>query len=265
MRGRQSARGPQRGSNIEITLPLTFDEAVFGTSKEISLTRTVACEVCGGSGAKPGADTHTCKTCGGSGEIHTQENTIFGRMMSSQECPECHGKGTSADETCTHCGGSGYEQKKTKIRIDVPAGVDDGMMMTLRREGNAGRNGGPAGDLLVQFDVQPSKLYVRSGSDLYLDVSINMVEAATGCTIEVPTLDGAVRQKIPEGTQPGTIFRLKGKGVKQLRANRYGDLYVQVHVVIPKRTSGRLQKQLRDYAEKAKLPAPAFGRPQSAF
>lgn len=265
MRGRTPKRGPQRGTNIEVSLPLTFDEAAFGTSKEITVVRTERCEACSGSGAKPGSGTHTCKTCGGTGEVHVQENTIFGNVVRSQECPDCHGKGTVADEACAQCGGDGFERKRTKIRIDVPAGVDDGMMMTLRGEGNAGADGGPPGDLFVQFSVQPSRLYERSGSDLYLDVSINMVEAATGCTIEVPTLDGAVRQKIPEGTQPGTIFRLKGKGIRQLRSSRYGDLYVRVNVVIPKRTSGRLQRLLKDYAEKAKLPDPEFSKPKNAF
>lgn len=265
MRGRTSNRGPQRGTDIEVTLPLTFEQAAFGTSREISVSRTVACKACGGSGAKPGTDKHTCKTCGGSGEIRQQENSIFGSVISSHECPDCHGKGTITDEPCEQCGGDGYEQKKTRISVDVPAGVDNGMIMTLRGEGNAGRNGGPPGDLLVRLKVEPSPLYVRSGSDLYLDASINMVEAATGCQIEVPTLDGTVRQKIPEGTQPGTIFRLKGKGIKQLRGNRYGDLYVRVQVVIPKRSSGRMQRLLRDYAEKAKLPRPAFGRPKDAF
>ncbi|MBD5559472.1 MAG: molecular chaperone DnaJ [Clostridia bacterium] len=258
-------RGPQRGADLEYTMHLTFEEAAFGVSKEISLMRTVACHTCGGSGAKPGSGRHACTTCGGSGEIRSQENSIFGTMIRSRECPDCHGKGTITEDPCEVCGGNGTVRERTTIRIDVPAGVDDGMVMPLRREGDAGPDGGPPGDLYVRFAVAPSPLYVRSGSDLYLDVSINMVEAATGCEVQVPTLDGAVRYKIPEGTQPGTVFRLKGKGIRQLRSNRNGDLYVRANVVIPKRTSGRLERLLNSYADKAKLPEPKFGRPKDAF
>ena len=264
MRSSQT-NGPQQGASLRVNLRITFEEAAFGTSKEIEIKRTVQCSACGGTGAKPGTERKTCPTCNGTGEITEQENTLFGSYLNRRVCPTCKGQGTIAEESCTQCGGDGTERKTVKIRVDIPAGIDDGQILTMRGEGNAGKNGGPAGDLLIQVTVLPSKLYVRRGYDLELDLDISMVQAALGETVQVPTLDGAVRYKIPEGTQPGTIFRLKGKGIKHLHTNRTGDLYVRVNVTIPKKTGVRAAKLLKEYAEKAKLAPSEFKKPKDIF
>ena len=264
MRSSQT-NGPQQGASLRVNLRITYEEAAFGTSKEIEIKRTVQCSACGGTGAKPGTERKTCPTCNGTGEITEQENTLFGSYLNRRVCPTCKGQGTIAEESCTQCGGDGTERKTVKIRVDIPAGIDDGQILTMRGEGNAGKNGGPAGDLLIQVTVLPSKLYVRRGYDLELDLDISMVQAALGETVQVPTLDGAVRYKIPEGTQPGTIFRLKGKGIKHLHTNRTGDLYVRVNVTIPKKTGVRAAKLLKEYAEKAKLAPSEFKKPKDIF
>lgn len=265
MRDASRSRGPQQGASLRASLRLTFEEAAFGTTKEISLTHTVVCEACGGSGAKPGTGRHTCPTCNGSGEIRTQSNTLFGSVVNVEECPTCHGEGTIPDETCEACGGKGFEQKTEKISLDIPAGVDDGQTISVRGKGNAGVNGGPPGDLIVFLTVKPSKQFARVGYDLYIDLTINMIQATLGDEVEVPTLDGAVRYKVPEGTQPGTVFRLKGKGIKHLHSNRIGDLFVRVNVNIPKRLPERQKKMLRDFAAKAKLGKNEFKKPGEAF
>lgn len=185
--------------------------------------------------------------------------------MSIRECPTCHGEGTIPDEKCDSCHGSGYEEKTEKISVDIPAGVDDGQVLTVRGKGNAGINGGPPGDVLIYLMVKPHKLFQREGYDLYVDLSINMVQATLGDEVEVPTLEKPVRYKIPEGTQPGTIFRLKGKGIQHLHSIRTGDLFVQVNVTIPKRLPERQKKVLRDFASKAKLGKNEFKKPGKAF
>lgn len=257
--------GPQQGASLRVGLRITFEEAAFGTSKEIEIKRTVQCTACGGTGAKPGTERKKCPTCHGSGEITEQENTLFGSYLNRRVCPTCRGEGTIAEEACTHCKGDGMERKTVKIRVDIPAGINDGQILTMRGEGNAGKNGGPAGDLLIQVTVQPSKQFIRMGYDLGLDLVINLEQAVLGDTVEVPTLDGSVRYKIPEGTQPGTIFRLKGKGIKHLHTNRTGDLYVRVNVEIPKKTGIRAAKALREYADKAKLKPAEFKKPKDVF
>lgn len=262
---RSQPNGPQQGSSLRVNLRITFEEAAFGTSKEIEIKRTVVCSACSGTGAEPGTQKKTCPTCNGTGVITEQENTLFGSYTNRRVCPTCHGEGKIAEEACHHCKGDGTERRTVKIRVDIPAGIDDGQILTMRGEGNAGKNGGPAGDLLIQVTVLPSRQFIRVGYDLEMELEINMVQAALGDTVEVPTLDGAVRYKIPEGTQPGTIFRLKGKGIRHLHTNRNGDLYVRVVVTIPKKTAGRHAKLLREYAEKAKLPPLEFKKPKDAF
>lgn len=257
--------GPRQGASIRLSERITFAEAAFGTDREVSYMRTEDCTACGGSGAKPGTSRHTCTRCGGTGQIREQRNSLFGSMTTVEECPECHGQGTVPDEACDMCNGSGIIRKQTRVRVDIPAGIADGQIITLRGEGNAGINGGPAGDLQIVISVKPDKLFERVGYDLLLDLEINMVQAALGAEVEVPTLDGKLRYKIPEGTQSGTIFRLKGQGIKHLGSTRKGDLYVKVDVRIPKRLNEKQKKLLRGFADKTRLQKPEFSKPKERF
>lgn len=272
MRGRthQNTRnGPQRGQDIRIALDITFEEAAFGVKKEISLKRVESCEACGGSGAKKGTKKKACKACNGTGEERIQQNTIFGSITNVQPCRECGGEGSIAEEPCAECSGKGTITVTRNITIDVPAGIDNGQILSLRGEGNAGKNGGPRGDLRVHVNVSPDKLFERVGSDLYVDLKINMVFAALGGDVEVPTLEEKVRYKVPAGTQSGTMFRLKGKGIKQLNSSRTGDLYVRVTVEIPKDLTHKQKKLLKELAEekdllgRSKLAENEFSKPRA--
>lgn len=254
-------RGPQRGSTIRLQMRITFDEAAFGTTKDVTFSRVESCKECAGSGAKPGTGSHTCERCGGSGQVRTEQRSIFGTVASVEECPDCHGKGTVPDEACSACRGTGTITRKVREHIDIPAGVDSGQVLTLRGQGNAGENGGPPGDLMIVISVKPSRLFRRVGYDLELELSINMAEAALGTEVEVPTLDGKVRYRIPEGTQSGSVFRLKNLGVQHLHSPQKGDLYIRVNVVIPKRLSEKQKKLLRSFADKTKLQKPEFSKP----
>lgn len=259
-------RGPQRGADLRVNLRITFEEAAFGTKKTIHVTRTEKCEECGGTGEKRGTGRHTCHRCGGSGEVREPQQSFFGGQTSIvRECPECDGRGTVADEPCAACRGKGTVQKTRTITVTIPAGIDNGQGLNLPGEGQAGEQGGPPGDLLVYVTVKPDRLFMREGSDLLLVMEISMVQAALGDTIEVPTLDGHVRHKIPEGTQPGTVFRIRGKGIKNLNSSRVGDLLVRVEVTVPKRLTEKQKKLLKDFAAKARLPKVEFRKPREGF
>lgn len=261
---RSRPAGPQKGPDIRVNMKITFEEAAFGVKKEIALNRTEACGECGGTGAKDGKK-HTCPTCNGSGQERVSQQSIFGNFVNVQTCSTCGGEGSIADQPCSACKGAGTNTKQRNIAVNIPAGIDNGQVITMRGEGNAGRRGGPAGDLQIYISVKPDKLFERMGYDLYLDLSINMVQAALGEEIEVPTLDGKVRYKIPEGTQPGTVFRLKGKGIKNLNSTRMGDLYVRANVEIPKRINDKQKKLLQEFAAKAKMTQNEFSKPKDAF
>lgn len=261
MRSRPS-NGPQRGSNIRVRMKLTFDEAAFGTSKEIKITRKEECTACKGTGGKDGSERRTCPTCGGTGEERVQQNTVFGNMINVQTCHQCHGEGTVVDNPCDKCNGTGTITKTQTLSVKIPAGIDNGQVLTVRGEGNVGKRGGPAGDLLVEISIKPHKLFERVGSDLLLDLKINMVDAAIGEEVEVPTLKEKVRLKIPEGTQSGTVFKLKGQGIQHLNSSRMGDLFVKVNVEIPKRVNEKQKKLLNEFASKAKLVKNEFSKPK---
>lgn len=261
MRSR-SATGPQRGSNIRVRLKLTFEEAAFGTSKEIKITRKEECAACKGKGTKDGSERRTCPTCNGTGEERVQQNTIFGSMVNVQTCHQCNGEGSIADNPCDKCNGNGYVSKTQTLSVKIPAGIDSGQVLTVQREGNIGKRGGSTGDLLVEISVKPHKLFERVGNDLLLDLKINMIDATLGEEVEVPTLKEKVRYKIPEGTQSGTVFKLKGQGIKYLNNSRFGDLYVKVIVDIPKHVNDKQKKLLSEFASKAKLVKNEFSKPK---
>lgn len=235
--------GPARGSDVEATLRITFEEAAFGVKKEVNIGRREACEHCHGTGAKPGSSVKTCPTCGGSGQVRQQQNSMFGSFMNITTCPNCRGQGKIIEDPCEVCRGSGHVQQNRKISINIPAGIDNGQVITLSGQGDAGEKGGPAGDLLVYIQVRPHKTFRREGVNLYMEMPISFGQAALGCELEVPTLDGKVKYSIPAGTQTGTTFRLRGKGIKYLRQDLYGDLFVKMNVQIPRKLTEQ-QKQL---------------------
>lgn len=237
------ANAPQRGSDIRVGLTLTFEEAAFGVQKKINVRRVENCSACNGTGAKDGKAFKTCTNCNGTGHVTQVQRTPFGQFSSTGVCPVCKGKGRVVTETCKSCGGQGRIERIREITVNVPAGIDNGQTITYAGEGNGGRNGGERGSLVVEIAVRPHKLFRRAGSDLQLEVPITIAEAALGCTISVPTLKGAQELKIPEGTQSGTVFKLRNCGIKKLRGSDSGDLYVKVVVEVPKSLS-REQKDL---------------------
>lgn len=240
---------PRQGSDLQYTLDLTFNEAIFGLEKSIRYNREDECAVCHGTGAKPGSQPETCPKCHGSGVINVERQTPLGRMMSQQACDECHGTGKIIREKCESCHGAGRMIKSHSVKVTVPPGVEDGQQMRLSGQGEAGYNGGPYGDLYVVFNVEDSPVFERDGSEIYYDHHITFVQATLGDEIEVPTVHGRVKLKIPAGTQTGTTFRLKGKGAPKLRGTGNGDQQVTVHVDTPTKLTEEQKKLLRQFAE----------------
>ena len=246
---RSSARrGPQRGSNVSAEVTVSFEEAAFGCEKEINLYRIETCPDCSGSGAKAGTEVTTCSVCGGRGQVTTTQRTILGNMQTVTTCSACGGKGKIAKEPCPKCAGKGRVKKGRKIKVKIPAGIDDGQTISLSGQGNAGEQGAPNGDLYVSVYVKPSQIFERNGFDVSYKMDISFAEAALGATVEVPTLDGKVKYEIPEGTQPGTVFRFKGKGIPYLKRNGRGDQYIMVNVVVPKKLSNKQKELLKEFA-----------------
>lgn len=247
--GGNRRNGPTRGADLEYVLNLTFEEAIFGVEKEISISRKEKCESCRGTGAKAGTSTKVCPTCNGTGQIRVQKQTPIGSFVSTSTCDRCKGKGKIVEEACTSCNGNGRVKKSRKITVKIPAGVDTGNVMPLRGQGEHGSNDGPAGDLYVRINVAPSKKFTRKGNDIYIDAHISMSKAALGVEITVPTVDGDVKYAIPAGTQSGTKFRLKGKGVPRVNSNIRGDQYVRVVVDIPKNLNDKQREALKVFME----------------
>lgn len=248
--GRSRRRsGPEKGSDIKYSMSISFEEAAFGVEKEIRVNRSEKCEHCDGTGAKPGTSKKTCPTCNGSGEIKQAQRTPFGTMMNVRTCGTCHGQGSIIETPCSKCNGSGEFKKTKQISIKIPAGVDDGSAIRLTGEGELGLRGGPRGDLYVVINVIPHKLFRRDGYDVYCEMPITFVQAALGDDVEVPTLDGKVKYKITEGTQSGTVFRLKEKGIPRLRSNGRGDQYIKVLVEVPKKLSDKQKELLKEFAK----------------
>jgi len=220
-------------------------------NKSLSLERETTCSTCDGKGAKSDSDIVTCDGCGGSGQVTRSQRTPFGVFQTASACPTCGGEGKKIVNPCSKCHGSGSVLNKTKLSVDIPAGVDAGSRLRLAGEGEAGKKGGPSGDLYAFLHVKPHKIFQRDGLDLYSDVPISFIQATLGDEIEVPTLDGKAKMKIPAGTQPGTMFRLKGLGIKSLRGFGVGDQKVRVDVKIPKSLSKTQKQLLRNYAKES--------------
>ncbi len=230
---RRSRNAPRRGADLSTRIKLTFEEAVFGTEKEIDITRNEKCSVCSGSGAEPGSRPTTCQTCKGAGEVRQVQQTFLGQMVQVVTCPTCGGRGEMIDKPCTNCRGTGLERKTTRKKVNIPAGIDNGNQVRMIGEGQPGANGGPNGNFYIEIEVAPHKFFRRNGYDILLDIDINMAQAALGDEITIPTLDGDVKLRIPAGTQPGRVFRLKEKGVPILQRTERGNQMVTVNVQIP--------------------------------
>ncbi len=235
--GSRRRNAPRRGADLSYALTLEFEEAVFGVDKEIEITRDETCSRCHGSGAEPGTSPTTCANCGGKGEVRQVRQTFLGSMVQVTTCPVCQGKGTTIQSPCNVCRGSGTERKTTKKLVHIPAGVDNGTQIRLAGEGQPGANGGPVGNLYIEIRVKPHKFFRRRQNDIQLDLNINVAQATLGAEIEVPTLDGKEKLVIPSGTQPGRIFKLRGKGVPHIRSSSRGDQLVIVGVEIPNQVS----------------------------
>lgn len=240
---------PQRGDDLEYTLRLKFEEAIFGVEKEISIDKKEKCEKCNGTGAKEGTSPETCDKCGGSGQMRVQRNTPLGSFVSVTTCDKCGGTGKIIKEKCVHCGGNGTVRRRKKIKINIPAGVDTGNVLPIRGQGEPGKNGGPSGDLYINIMVEPHPNFKREGINIYIDTHISFGKAALGAEIKVPTVDGPVKYKVPAGTQPGTVFRLKGKGVPRINSKSRGDQYVKVIVDVPKDLNDGQKKAILDFME----------------
>ncbi|MDR3304474.1 MAG: molecular chaperone DnaJ [Clostridiales Family XIII bacterium] len=248
--GTRRKNGPRKGRDLQQGMRITFREAAFGTKKKIRLKRQSDCPSCGGTGAKDGTAKHTCETCHGSGQVQTQQNTPFGAFTNIGPCPTCRGKGEVIDTPCPECGGTGKVMKEVTLSVDIPAGVDSDSVIPLRGQGEPGTNGGPAGDLYIVLQVEPHEIFQRIGNDLRLEIPITFDQAALGTTIVVPTLSEKVSYKVPPGTQPDTVFRLKGKGVKSVRGGKYGDLYVKATLEVPTKLSGDQKKAIKELADR---------------
>ncbi|MEK4948168.1 MAG: molecular chaperone DnaJ [Carnobacterium inhibens] len=240
---------PRQGEDLQYSLNLEFEEAIFGKETTISYNREEECKTCHGDGAKPGTHPVTCSKCHGTGSLNVERNTPLGRVMTRQTCDVCHGTGQEIKESCPTCHGSGHMKDKHTVKVTVPAGVEDGNQMRLNGQGEAGKNGGPYGDLYVVFRVKASKEFERNGSEIYYELPINFVQATLGDEVEVPTVHGKVKLKIPAGTQTETNFRLRGKGAPKLRGTGTGDQHVKVKLMTPKNLSKEQTDLLRQFAQ----------------
>lgn len=240
---RASQSGPVRGKSLKTSMTLSFEEAAFGTEKEINVTKYDTCSDCSGTGAQSKNDIDVCKRCHGTGRVIVEQNSFMGRIRTETVCPECEGKGKTIKNKCTTCRGEGRVKTTSKIKVRIPSGVEDGQTVTLPGKGEAGLNGGLYGDLYINITVKPHDLFARDGLDIYLEMPITFSQAALGATLDVPTLSGVNSLKIPSGTQTGTKFKIAGKGITNGRTNMTGNLFVVVTIVTPTRLSGE-QKDL---------------------
>ena len=247
--GAQRRNGPMKGENLRVRLSVPFEEAAFGCKRDINVPRIEDCEDCHGTGCKPGTSPETCPDCKGSGTVRTQQRTPFGVMASTTECRRCGGTGKLIKEPCPKCSGKGKVRKNRTISVNIPAGIDDGQTISLRGQGHAGMNGGPAGDLLITVSVKAHPLFERDGSSVLYEMPISFVQATLGAEVEVQTLDGKVKYTIPEGTQTGTTFRLRGKGIPYLNGSGRGDQYVTVYIETPKNLTKEQKELLREFGE----------------
>lgn len=246
---RSDPNAPQQGSDLQYTITLDFEEAIFGKETEITIPKEEDCGTCSGTGAKPGTKVNTCSHCQGSGQLNVEQNTPFGRVVNRRVCNHCSGKGSVITEKCNTCSGAGRVKKHAKINISIPAGIDEGQQIRMAGKGEPGINGGPSGDLYVVVRVIAHDYYEREGDNIYCELPLTFTQAALGDELEVPTVHGKIKLKIPAGTQTGKIFRLRGKGVPNVHGRGQGDQHIQVKVVTPKKLTSRQKELLKEFNE----------------
>ena len=249
-RSRRSSNGPQKGANVRTGIRITFNEAVFGTQKELDLNLKEKCDTCGGSGAKPGTQSETCTKCGGKGQVAYTQQSLFGMVRNVQTCPDCRGTGKIIKEKCSDCYGNGYVTRRKKIQVTVPAGIDHGQSIRIRGKGEPGTNGGEQGDLLVEVAVSAHPIFQRQDYDIYSTAPMSFTQAALGGDVRISTVDGDVLYTVKPGTQTDTKVRLRGKGVPTLRNKEIrGDHYVTLVVQVPSKLTAEQKELLEKFAE----------------
>ena len=239
---------PQKGETVRAGVTISFEEAAFGCEKEVTVSRTEQCDVCKGTGCAPGTTAEVCPDCHGSGTVRIQRGGGGFAFSTTTTCPKCRGTGQIIHQPCKSCGGAGSVRRQKKLMVTIPAGIDDGQAVSLRGQGGAGRNGGPAGDLLIAVNVTPHPLFRREGTSVFLEQPVSFAQAALGAELEIPTIDGNVKYTMPEGTQTGTTFRLRGKGIPSLNGRGRGDQYVTVKVQVPTNLNKEQKDALREFA-----------------
>ena len=247
--GSRRSNGPMKGETLRASVTISFEEAAFGCEKEITLNRTENCDSCKGTGCAPGTTAEVCPDCHGSGTIRIQRGGGAFTFATSAPCSKCGGTGKIIHQPCKTCNGSGSVRKQRKITVKIPAGIDNGQAVSLRGQGGAGRNGGPAGDLIISVTVRPHAFFKRDGTSVYLEQPVSFLQATLGAELEIPTIDGKVKWTLPAGTQPGTTFRLRGKGIPSVNGRGRGDQYVTVKVQVPTSLSHEQKEALRAYGE----------------
>ncbi|MDY3281825.1 molecular chaperone DnaJ [Dysosmobacter sp.] len=246
---RANPNAPQRGESIRMSVSISFEEAAFGCEKSVTLDRYEQCDTCHGSGCAAGTSPEVCPDCHGTGTVQVRRQTPMGVFASTSPCGRCGGKGRIIHQPCPDCRGSGSVRKRRTIQATIPAGIDDGQTISIRGQGHAGVNGGPAGDLLITITVRPHEIFRREGTSVLCDAPITYVQAVLGAELEIPTIDGKVKYTLPEGTQTGTTFRLKGKGIPSLNGGRRGDQYVTVHIETPRNLNREQKEALKKFAD----------------
>ncbi len=246
---RRTRNAPRRGADLQYNVDLTFEESIFGVEKEIEISRDEVCDICGGKGAEPGTSPVRCSTCNGSGEVRQVRQTLLGSMVQVSTCPVCNGKGETIATPCHICGGRGLVRRNRKKTVSIPAGVDNGNQIRLAGEAQPGENGGPNGNLYLVIRVLSHKYFRRRENDILLDLNINLAQATLGAEVDVPTVDGPTKLRIPAGIQPGKVLRMRGKGVPHLRGNGRGDQMVVVNVEVPKTLTIEQRKLMEKLAE----------------
>lgn len=261
----RNSTAPRRGQDRFMQMTIDFMDAINGKNASIQLDVDEQCSSCHGSGAHSSSDVKTCSTCNGRGRVMTQQRTAFGIFQQESVCPHCHGSGKEITKKCSTCNGQGYQRKKVKVEIKIPAGINTGQQLRVAKKGERGVNGGNNGDLIVEIHVKSHKNFIRDGKNIHISIPISLTDAVLGTKIDVPTVYGDVELKIPEGTQPKTQFRLKGKGVKDLRGGSTGDQYVEVNIEIPKKLSSSEKDLFGKIRDKEKKSKSVFDKFKDAF
>lgn len=245
--GSRRRHGPEKGSDLRADLQISFEEAVFGSEKEVKVSRNETCSTCNGSGASAGSTPKTCSSCEGRGQVQVSQNTPFGRIVQTRECDRCKGTGRIIEKPCPNCRGAGQVRRSRDIKVRVPAGVDNGTRLRVTGEGEAGLRGGPPGDLYVFLYVKPHDIFVRDGNDILCEIPLSFAQATLGDEIEIPTLEGKATLKIPEGTQYGTVFRLRGKGISSINGYGKGDQHVRIKITTPTKLNAEQKEALKNF------------------